>query len=219
MDVGWRIQKNLDWKFLPLILPPLSLLFYITLSSISRTFSTFARLNSLFNNNTPVPPHRYGSFFPPVSAKTEELNRSSTFPAVFANQSEIETELNRSSNDEPLFSTDWWTQLPPKANFQHKFYKGWSWTDWANNTLQRCDAHAELESGWQKIFDEVAGNKLAAARQRVEDLRMEQCVKDFAEMMKKTAYWEAPPVSNLSIGFIRFCLTSKKIQYSVGNYV
>ncbi|KAM3341560.1 hypothetical protein P3S68_026526 [Capsicum galapagoense] len=79
----------------------------------------------------------------------------------------------------------------------NRLYKGWSWTDWANNTLQICDAHAEWESGWQKIFDQVAGNKLAAARQRVEDLKMEQCVKDFTAMMKKAAYWEAPPVSQI----------------------
>uniref|UniRef100_A0A0V0IE80 Putative ovule protein n=1 Tax=Solanum chacoense TaxID=4108 RepID=A0A0V0IE80_SOLCH len=79
----------------------------------------------------------------------------------------------------------------------NKLYRGWSWTDWANNTLQLCDAHAEWESGWQKIFDQVAGNKLAAARQRVENLKMEQCVKDFAELMKKTAYWDAPPVSQI----------------------
>lgn len=79
----------------------------------------------------------------------------------------------------------------------NRLYKGWSWTNWANNTLQLCDAHAEWESGWQKLFDEVAGDKLAAARRRVEDLRMEQCVRDFAEMKKKTAYWEAPPVSQI----------------------
>ncbi|KAH0681500.1 hypothetical protein KY284_022585 [Solanum tuberosum] len=79
----------------------------------------------------------------------------------------------------------------------NKLYRGWSWTDWANNTLQLCDAHAEWESGWQKIFDQVAGNKLAAARQRVENLKMEKCVKDFAELMKKTAYWDAPPVSQI----------------------
>ncbi|XP_027772078.1 uncharacterized protein LOC107018102 isoform X2 [Solanum pennellii] len=41
----------------------------------------------------------------------------------------------------------------------NKLYRGWSWTDWTNNTLQLCDAHAEWESGWEKIFDQVAGNK------------------------------------------------------------
>lgn len=92
----------------------------------------------------------------------------------------------------------------------NKLYRGWSWTDWTNNTLQLCDAHAEWESGWEKIFDQVAGNKLAAARQRVENLKMEQCVKDFAELMKKTAYWEAPPVSQIC----RLGLSPNPLQFS-----
>ncbi|XP_016471832.1 uncharacterized protein LOC107793902 [Nicotiana tabacum] len=81
--------------------------------------------------------------------------------------------------------------------------KGWSWTDWANNSLELCDAHTEWESGWEKIFDGVAGKKLAAARSRIEGLELDQCVNDFAEMKNKTAQWEAPPGSEIcSLGLL-----------------
>ncbi|KAJ8539595.1 hypothetical protein K7X08_013847 [Anisodus acutangulus] len=70
--------------------------------------------------------------------------------------------------------------------------KGWSWTDWANNSLKLCDAHGEWENGWEKVFDRVAGKKLAAARRRIEGLKLDQCVSAFAQMMNKTAHWEAP---------------------------
>ncbi|MCD7458393.1 hypothetical protein HAX54_038081 [Datura stramonium] len=81
--------------------------------------------------------------------------------------------------------------------------KGWSWTDWANNSLELCDAHAEWESGWENIFDRVAGKKLAAARRRIDGLKLNQCVKEFAEMMNKTAHWEAPSGSEIcSLGLL-----------------
>ncbi|XP_060173532.1 uncharacterized protein LOC132604179 [Lycium barbarum] len=81
--------------------------------------------------------------------------------------------------------------------------KGWSWTDWANNSLELCDAHAEWESGWEKVFDRVAGKKLAAARRRIDGLKLDQCVREFAEMMNKTAHWEAPSGSEIcSLGLL-----------------
>ncbi|KAF3656799.1 putative Werner Syndrome-like exonuclease-like [Capsicum annuum] len=81
--------------------------------------------------------------------------------------------------------------------------KGWSWTDWANNSIELCDAHTEWESGWEKVFDRVAGKKLAAARKRIESLKLDQCVKEFAEMMNKTAHWEAPSGSEIcSLGLL-----------------
>lgn len=83
------VSSDLDWKLLLLILPPLSLLFYFSLSSISaiasNTFSTFAPPKSVFNNNAPPPPSH--NFLPPV----------------FANQSEKKTGLDRSRSNEPLF--------------------------------------------------------------------------------------------------------------------
>ncbi|CAJ1973156.1 unnamed protein product [Sphenostylis stenocarpa] len=71
--------------------------------------------------------------------------------------------------------------------------KEWSWTDWENGALSLCDAHKEWESGWEKIFDQVAGKKHANARKRIERMKIGECVRDFDELRKKSAYWSAPP--------------------------
>lgn len=71
--------------------------------------------------------------------------------------------------------------------------KLWSWTDWANNSIELCDAHGEWEEGWEKLFDDVAGEKLGAARKRVKKLKVEQCISDLEAMKLKSASWEAPP--------------------------
>lgn len=76
-------------------------------------------------------------------------------------------------------------------------YKGWSWTEWANNSLQLCDAHGDWERGWEKIFDRVGGKKLAAERKRIKSLKLQQCLTDFEEMRKRTAQWEAPPAADI----------------------
>lgn len=68
----------------------------------------------------------------------------------------------------------------------------WSWTDWANGTLELCDAHGEWERSWESMFDRAAGKKLAAARKSVELLRQEQCVADFKVMRKRVESWDAP---------------------------
>ncbi|CAA2963556.1 uncharacterized protein LOC111409340 [Olea europaea var. sylvestris] len=75
--------------------------------------------------------------------------------------------------------------------------KGWSWTEWTNNTVQLCDAHDKWENGWEKIFDRVAGKKLAAAREEVWSMKIEQCVNDFEKLRNRTASWEAPPVAEI----------------------
>nr|GMD65255.1 DEP domain-containing mTOR-interacting protein [Ipomoea batatas] len=71
--------------------------------------------------------------------------------------------------------------------------RGWSWTDWGNDSLELCDAHADWENGWEKLFDRTAGKKLATARRRVKGLSFGQCVNDFEVMKEKTASWVAPP--------------------------
>lgn len=76
-------------------------------------------------------------------------------------------------------------------------YKGWSWTDWTNGTLELCDARSEWESGWEKIFDQFAGEKLAAERRRVWDLTLSKCVADFEEMKRRSGSWEAPPAEKI----------------------
>ncbi|EYU17505.1 hypothetical protein MIMGU_mgv1a006824mg [Erythranthe guttata] len=70
--------------------------------------------------------------------------------------------------------------------------KGWSWTEWRNDTLDLCDARGAWESGWEELFDDVAGENLAAARKRIRALDMGRCVDGFEEMKKKTAQWDGP---------------------------
>jgi len=73
----------------------------------------------------------------------------------------------------------------------------WSWTEWENGTLELCDAHKEWESGWEKIFDQVVGKKLAHARKRIESMEIGDCVKDFHKLRKRSVHWSAPPVDEI----------------------
>ncbi|OWM81189.1 hypothetical protein CDL15_Pgr007220 [Punica granatum] len=70
--------------------------------------------------------------------------------------------------------------------------QGWSWTNWEKGTLHLCDAHGEWESGWEKIFDRMAGSRMASERKRVWKLKVRDCVNEFEEMRRRTANWEAP---------------------------
>lgn len=82
-------------------------------------------------------------------------------------------------------------------NVMSRLDKGWSWTDWANGTLQLCNAHGEWEKGWERVFDRAAGKKLAAVRKRVWEMKMKQCVDDFEEMKRRTAIWDIPAVAEI----------------------
>jgi len=73
----------------------------------------------------------------------------------------------------------------------------WSWTEWEDGALELCDAHEGWESGWEKIFDGVAGRKLANARKRIESMKMGECVKDIRELRKRSVDWSAPPVDEI----------------------
>lgn len=75
--------------------------------------------------------------------------------------------------------------------------RGWSWTDWRNGTLELCDAHSGWDKKWEKTFDEIVGEKFAAERRRVKDLKLEECVSDFELMKRKAAGWESPPVEEI----------------------
>ncbi|XP_027355698.1 uncharacterized protein LOC113865393 [Abrus precatorius] len=79
-------------------------------------------------------------------------------------------------------------------NVMESVEREWSWTDWSNGSLELCDAHESWENGWEKIFDRVAGKKLAAARKIIASLKMEQCIEDFIQLKKRTSHWSAPPV-------------------------
>lgn len=76
-------------------------------------------------------------------------------------------------------------------------YRGWSWTDWSNNSLQLCDAHGDWEKGWEKLYDEVGGERFASERKRIGALNISQCVEDVEEMRNRTARWVAPPAIDI----------------------
>jgi hypothetical protein len=78
------------------------------------------------------------------------------------------------------------------AEVMGKLNKEWSWTEWENETVELCDAHGEWEKGWEKIFDETAGEKLALARKRVGGLDSRRCVEEFENMRGMAVKWEAP---------------------------
>ncbi|KAL8246102.1 hypothetical protein R6Q59_007318 [Mikania micrantha] len=73
----------------------------------------------------------------------------------------------------------------------------WSWTENINGSLRLCDGHGEWEHGWEDIFDEVAGKRLATARKRVSGLSFDQCVKDFEYMKRRSVVWDVPPTPEL----------------------
>lgn len=75
--------------------------------------------------------------------------------------------------------------------------KGWSWTDWADGSLELCDAHESWEDGWEKIFDKVAGKKFANARKQIHSLKFDDCVHDFVQLKNITAQWNAPPIQEI----------------------
>ncbi|XP_031254619.1 uncharacterized protein LOC116112640 [Pistacia vera] len=83
------------------------------------------------------------------------------------------------------------------AGVMRSLYKGWSWTDWDNGSLELCNARDQWERGWEKIFDKVAGKKSASVRKKFADLKKKECVDDFNEMKKRVSNWEAPPPEEL----------------------
>ncbi|XP_044512320.1 uncharacterized protein LOC123230218 [Mangifera indica] len=75
--------------------------------------------------------------------------------------------------------------------------KGWSWTDWENGSLALCNARGEWERGWEKIFDNVGGNRFASVRKRFAELKKKECIDDFNAMKKRVFSWEAPPPEDI----------------------
>ncbi|KAF5740936.1 hypothetical protein HS088_TW11G01018 [Tripterygium wilfordii] len=75
--------------------------------------------------------------------------------------------------------------------------RSWSWTNWENGTLHLCDAHGEWERGWERVFDMVAGDRLAAERKRVKEMKLKECVSDFEEMKRRALNWEAPSAEEI----------------------
>ncbi|KAI3745730.1 hypothetical protein L6452_08136 [Arctium lappa] len=79
----------------------------------------------------------------------------------------------------------------------------WSWTDTGNDTLKLCDGHGGWEDGWEKLFDSVAGKKLATVRKRVSELSFEECVADFEYLKRRSAVWDVLPAVDLCRKFRR----------------
>lgn len=82
-------------------------------------------------------------------------------------------------------------------NVMENMEREWSWTDWEKGALELCDAHGGWEKGWEKIFDRVAGNKYAAARKRIESMKMGACLRDLVQLKKRSAHWSAPPLDHI----------------------
>ncbi|TKY75310.1 hypothetical protein E2542_SST04077 [Spatholobus suberectus] len=82
-------------------------------------------------------------------------------------------------------------------NVMQSLERGWSWTHWENGALELCDAHESWESGWEKVFDRVAGKKRAAARKRIHSMKMGECIRDLVQLKKRSAHWSAPPVDEI----------------------
>lgn len=88
-------------------------------------------------------------------------------------------------------------QGPCVGDVMMSLNKGWSWTHWANGTMELCDATGDWEKGWENIFDQVAGKKMSAERKRVWDLTVEKCIDDFNQMKNRTRIWDTPPVAEI----------------------
>ena len=61
------------------------------------------------------------------------------------------------------------------------------------------------KKGWEKIFDWVAGKKLAELRKQVKKMKLKQCVDYFEEMKKKrSGSWENPEVEVMKLNVFFF---------------
>lgn len=54
------------------------------------------------------------------------------------------------------------------------------------------------QRGWERIFDGVAGEKLARARKRFGGMGLRKCVEEFEEMRGIAVKWEAPAAEQIS---------------------
>ncbi|KAI9109286.1 hypothetical protein K1719_019909 [Acacia pycnantha] len=75
--------------------------------------------------------------------------------------------------------------------------RGWSWTRWGHGSLRLCNASAGWEDGWETLFDKGAGKKFAAARKRIQTMKLEDCLRDFKQLKKRAVTWNAPPATDI----------------------
>ncbi|KAI0494030.1 hypothetical protein KFK09_024161 [Dendrobium nobile] len=75
--------------------------------------------------------------------------------------------------------------------------RGWSWGEWKKGSMELCDASSEWERGWEKYFDEVAGEEAAAVRRGVMGSDWRSCEREFEGMKKRVGSWDAPPIDEI----------------------
>lgn len=74
----------------------------------------------------------------------------------------------------------------------------WSWMDGREGEVELCDARGEWEEGWERAFDEAAGEEAAKVRRRVGRMRSEECFNGWEGIKRRVAggggSWEVPDV-------------------------
>ncbi|KAL3693113.1 hypothetical protein R1sor_006764 [Riccia sorocarpa] len=55
-----------------------------------------------------------------------------------------------------------------------------------------CNAAGKWENGWENIFDKIAGEEAANARQKISSRTFSQCIQEIEEFRQKWKVWDAP---------------------------
>ncbi|XP_078177935.1 uncharacterized protein LOC144572297 [Carex rostrata] len=91
--------------------------------------------------------------------------------------------------------------------------KGWGWSEWRHGSMELCDARKPWEEGWEKIFDEVAGEAAATVRRRVKEMKLDDCVQEMDGLRRKTKRWNGPDSAEIcKLGSLKTRPTSRKFQ-------
>jgi hypothetical protein len=68
---------------------------------------------------------------------------------------------------------------------------GWGWINPVKD-LQLCDSRHDLEPGWETMFDDISGPKLAHVRQWMANRTEQQCIQEFHQFGQLWEVWDAP---------------------------
>ncbi|XP_073011409.1 uncharacterized protein [Typha latifolia] len=90
--------------------------------------------------------------------------------------------------------------------------RGWGWIESRNGTADLCDGSGEWAEGWEKVFDKIAGQRVAKVRRKVAEMRAPDCVKDLEYLRNRTAKWDSPtPETICGLSFGHSNSTSDKV--------